>query len=395
MFARRLFALALVIVGSLTSGAAQEIKTPLQLVPLWSQEMLDYVMGNRQAACSGKNAPACERLNSGVCDDTAYFRLGSTSHGPEIPFRPPPKQTDTTKPQYFRLELRNAGYGSGTFDVPSAELKALELVLNCSFSGNDGCPANRFQTGAVKRVLVSLRDGAKAFDLTSAATVLPDGPIVVPIDGTLKAFLLQDTSRTYQVRVVSECFSVAPSPIEWTLPVYPSPAGSESVGAIIVRVMAGSMTFAHRRAGGQEVPFEPDWMAADWGYTFLMEQTILDRKGEWFLLPSRPFETPVWIHLPNRHELSEVETGVVYTLAKSVKALPKGSRRPVAIAAGKIVVVNVQGRVVEIRKEQTFDQPCEDGRTAKRTVQTYAVDIGEFYDFARHLQLQPAYVKGC
>lgn len=399
MFVGALLALALLVPASLTSAPSQEIRTPLQLVPLWSEEMLHYLTGRRQAACSGANAlPSCQRVDTGVCDDTAYFRVGSPTGRSEVPFSPPPKQTGATRPQAFRLELTNAGYSSvtRTFEY-SAAPDSFELEFNCSFSGNDGCPGNRFQTGAVKRVTVSLLDGAKSFDLTAAATVRPDGPIVVRIDGALKAFLLEDASRIYQLRAVSECFSVAPSPVEWTIPVYRSYGGTDSTGAVVVRVLAGTgMTFAYRRATGGEVPFEPDWVQPDWGYTFLMEQTFLDRKDDWFLLPARPFESPVWIRLSNRTEPSQIETGVVYTLSKAVTGMPGGSRAAVTVAAGNIVVIGRQGPLVEIRKEEPFDMPCADGKPGvTRTLQTYLIDVAEFYDPDRHLQLRPAYPKGC
>ena len=401
MFVRALSALALLVLASLASApsAAQEIRTPLQLVPLWSDEMVDYLTGRRQAACSGANPlPSCTRVAVGVCDDTAYFHVGVPTGRPEMPYRPPAKQTESARPQFFRLELTNAGYGSGTrtFGYDAAGFESFELEFNCSVSGNDGCPGNRFQTGAVQRVAVSLQDGTKPFDLTAAATVRPDGPIVVRIDGALKAFLLEDTSRIYQLRAVSECFSVAPSPVEWTIPVYRSQGGTDSTGAVVVRVLAGTMTFAYRRAGGNEVPFEPDWVQPDWGYTFLMEQTFLDRKEEWFLLPARPFESPVWIRLPPRIEPSLVETGVVYTLSKGVTGLPKGERRTVTVPPGNVVVVGRQGALVEMRKEEPFDMPCADGkRGVLRALQTYMVDAAEFYDADRHLQLTPAYPKGC
>ena len=399
MSGRWLFALALVILATLTPVAAQAIRTPLQLVPLWTDEMLEHLIGRRQAACSGPHASACARLDVGICDDTAFFHVGPSSGTPEMPFRAPAKQAESAKPQAFRLELTNAGYNgvTRTFEYGVADLDSFELEFTCSFSGNTGCPAGRFQTGAVKSVVLSLRDGGRPFDLTRVLTVRPDGPIVVRIEDTLKAFLLEDRTRVYQLRAISECFSVAPPPVEWTIPVYRSYGGTDSAGAVIVRVIAGSgMTFAYRRASGAEVPFEPDWVQPDSGYTFLMEQTFLDRKGDWFLLPSRPFESPVWIRLPDRNDLSQIEAGVVYTLAKSVRALPAGSNRAVTLPAGNIVVVRVEGKVVEIRGEEKFDSPCEDGKPdVTRKPRTYSVDVTEFYDADRHLQLRPAYPRGC
>jgi len=99
---------------------------------------------------------------------------------PDLPYRAPVKQTGSAKPQAFALELRHAGHSSEsrTFDFGPSAPKTLELVFSCSFSGNNECPANRFQSGAVQRVEVSVRGGEKTFDLTCAATVLPEGQIV-------------------------------------------------------------------------------------------------------------------------------------------------------------------------------------------------------------------------
>jgi hypothetical protein len=79
----------------------------------------------------------------------------------------------------------------------------------------------------------------------------------VPIDQALKESLFSDSASIYQVRAVAECFSVAPSPFEWTLPVYMSPDGVDSVGAVIARVTPGEgMQFAYRPTGGKEMSFE-------------------------------------------------------------------------------------------------------------------------------------------
>ena len=350
--------------------AAQGVTTPFQLVPLWSDEMLAYLVGERQATCSGANAGSCTRLNSGLCDDTASFTFSPSIGQSGVPFREPAKQTESANPQYFELRLQNAGYSfvSHLFHYPKSELTEIELVFACSFSGNDACPGERFQTGAVRRIELSVRDSEKKLDLTRAAKVLPDGPIVIPIDQALKESLFSDTGSIYQVRAVAECFSVAPSPFEWTLPVYRSPGGVDGVGAVIVRVTSGRrMEFAYRPTDGKDVPFEPDWMEPDWGYTFLMEQTMLNRQGDWFQLPARPFPGAVWIHLPGRGEIFQVEEGQIYSLSKKVRARLKGGRRTVTLAEGNYVVLSVHDRMLEIRKEEPFDLRVRRGRAHSKT----------------------------
>jgi hypothetical protein len=145
------------------------------------------------------------------------------------------------------------------------------------------------------------------------------------------------------------------------------------------------------------VPFDTDWVEEDWGYTYLREQTVLDRQGDWFLLPPRPFPAPVWIRLPVRKGLSTVSARSVYTLSKRVAARQSDGTRTVTLDAGNIVVVARHGRALEIRKEEEFDGPCatSDERRKAQKLPTYLVEAEEFYDQDLHFQLEPAYTRGC
>ena len=98
------------VLAGVTVGADTRIKTPFQVVPLWSDEMLAYLMGVKQAACSGPEASKCERLNTGVCDGRAYFTVGpSTRQGLKTALpRTTSKQTESANPQYFALEIWHA-----------------------------------------------------------------------------------------------------------------------------------------------------------------------------------------------------------------------------------------------------------------------------------------------
>ena len=392
----------LFVLVSLVVRADTRIKTPFQVVPLWSDEMMSYLTGEKQAACSGPDASTCDRLNTGLCDGSAYFVVDNLTTDVLKNTLPhtPSKQTDSLNPQYFRLEIRQgaSAMNMAIFQSPS-ELDRLELVFNCSFSGNDACPANRFQTGAVRRVELGPVNGKNFVALTHAASVGADGPIVVALDQGLKQSLFSNPGAVYQVRAVAECFSVVPTPTEWKLPLYESPAGnSRSAGVLIARVMPGKgMEFTYRPAAGEDVKFEPDWVQPDWGYTFMMDQTVLDRKGDWFQLPPRPFPNAVWIQLPGRESAGVLNEGEVYTLSKIIKARSKGMAGTAEFSAGtNIVVVSIQEHALEIRKEEPFDMPCTDDERAvkRRKLPTYVVDAAAFYD-RLHLQLQPAYPKGC
>jgi hypothetical protein len=205
----------------------------------------------------------------------------------------------------------------------------------------------------------------------------------------------------YQVRAVAECFSVAPTPIEWDLPLYESPSvAGNHAGTLIARVVPGQgIDFAYRPLAGQDSRFEPDWEEPDWGYTFMMDHTVLDRKGDWFQLPPRPFPKAVWIQLPGRQPSAMLEAGSVYELTKSVRARSNGTARAPIFGAGThIVIVSIHGHAVEIRKEEPFDVPCSsEERPSKRPsmIRTYVADADAFYDGDLHLILKPAYPRGC
>ncbi len=312
------------------------------------------------------------------------------------------RQTDSANPQFFRLEIRRAA-SSGNLTVfrSPSELDRLELVFDCNSSGNDACPAGRFQAGAVRRLELGPIDGKNPVDLTSAASVGSDGPIVVPLDEALKQSLFSNPGVVYRLRAVAECFSVVPTPAEWKLPLHESPSvKARSAGALIARVMPGEgMEFTYRPPAGEDVKFEPDWVQPDSGYTFMMDHTVLDRKGDWFQLPPRPFRDAVWIQLPGRagaESARALSQRSIYTLSKTITVRSNGMAGAAVFNAGtNIVVVNIRQHALEIRKEEPFDMPCDVETVPEpRRVPTYVVDAAAFYD-RLHLQLRRAYPKGC
>jgi hypothetical protein len=85
-------------------------------------------------------------------------------------------------------------------------------------------------------------------------------------------------------------------------------------------------------------------------------------------------------------------------LSKTVAARENRASRTVSIDAGNIVVVARHGRTLEIRKEEELDGPCADSderRHTREKLRTYLVDAEDFYDSDLHLQLKPAYTRGC
>jgi hypothetical protein len=388
-----------------SSGAAQtRIKTPFQVISLWSEEMLDYIVGTRQQACSGANAAKCERIDSGVCDGIANIAfkpgfvepLGRTEAA---------RQREAAKPQIFSVGITNAVYRE-TLGHHQWDDGLLELVFDCNISGNDVCPAGRFQIGRLHRLDVApIGDLKNVF--TPETRVDTEGKIVISLDPVLRKKISADSSPFYHVRVVAECFTVKPVPIEWKFPLHEGPsARAKSPGNLIVRVSAGSHAdFIYQRSDGSEVPFEPDWTEPDWGYTYLMEQTILDRQGDWAQVPRRPFPQPVWIRMPSvptrageaKPGISRLEVGETYELSKTVRARRRGATRSTVFKPGPVIVVGIKGAVIEIRREESFDSPCSDDHNPAKSVDrpTYLVDAEELYDADLHLKLHPAYTRGC
>ena len=77
---------------------------------------------------------------------------------------------------------------------------------------------------------------------------------------------------------------------------------------------------------------------------------MLDRRGDWFQLPRRPFPRAAWLRLPNAR-VSTFEEGRIYKLAEPVSAQRQDTGGIEALS-GNIVVLAITGRRLAIRKEQ-------------------------------------------
>lgn len=398
----RLLTGILIFAGSVCLCGAQPVKTPFELVPLWSEEMVRHLTGRTQPACSGPNAGSCERLNTGTCDGATYFTVPpqASGVGANAPYLPPKRQTNSVNPHFFRVLIGNAGSSAGhVHHMVDDQFQSIDLLFDCQFSGNETCLTSRFHIGAVHAVQIGLANDQRVLDVTRLATVRPDGTVAVRIDQALGDSLFGDRRSLYKVRAAVECFTVRPSPVEWAFPLHEAPSrDARALGTLVARLTSDSgIDFVYRPNGGQDVPFETDWVEEDWGYTYLRDQTFLDRRGDWFLLPPRPFPGAVWIRLPDRTELSTVSERTVYSLSKPVAARERGAAHTVTFEAGNIVVVARHGRTLEIRKEEDSDGPCagSDEQGNAKAHRTYLVEAEEFYDRDLHFQLVPAYTRGC
>lgn len=399
-----------VLSASLAAARQPRISEPFHVVSLWSEEMIEYLTGARQQACDGPNAVTCTRINQGVCDAVNYVAFGTASREgarKHLPLERGSRQTETSNPVSFTLLVQNAGYDFVTHvhRIDSPDEAAIEFMFDCG--GLEGCPGGRLRAGAVRRIELHAFEGALTADLTRAARVDSGGTIVVPLDAALRKSLFAGSPPIYRTRVVAECFAVRVPPIEWKLPVHESPAAdARKLGAIVARVRpAEGLEYVYQPETGPGIPFDPDWVQADTGYTYLMEQTILDRREGWVQLPPRPFPRAVWLQIPfrprfdgdTRPGVSRVELGPVYELSKNVKARPTNGTGVTVFQRGNVVVLAVKGRALEIRREEPYDSPCEEPLKEEPKVkpQTYLVEAEELYDADLHLQLQPAYPRGC
>jgi hypothetical protein len=400
-------ALTAALVLSASLAARQRISMPFQVVSLWSDEMIEYLTGARQQACSGSNAVRCTRINPGVCDAVTYLAFGSASREAARTPLSLARQTETSHPVSFTLLVQNASYNFVTHvhRIDSPDEAAIEFMFDCG--GLEGCPGGRLRAGTVRRIELHALDGAVTADLTRAARVDSAGTIVVALDAAVRKSLFAGSPPIYRTRVVAECFAVRVPPIEWKLPVHESPAAdARRLGAIIARVKpAEGLQYVYQPETGPEIAFDPDWVQADTGYTYLMEQTILDRRDEWVQLPPRPFASAVWLQIPfrprfdgdTRPGVSGVRLGPVYELSKDVKTRTTNGTGVTVFERGNLVVLAIRGRTLEIRREEPYDSPCEEPLKEEPRVkpQTYLVEAEELYDANLHLQLQPAYPKGC
>ena len=273
----------------------------------------------------------------------------------------------------------------------------MKLALNCGFVDNEQrCPAGRFQIDVVQHVEIRNPSDGRTIDLTPYVDVTPDGVIVFKFDASVSASLFKSAPPLYQIRVAAECFSVAPPPIEWAFPLHAGPdANAPSIGTLVSRVTAGKgQELIYRPKDGQDVALAPDWIEGDWGYTYLMEQTMLDRKGDWVQLPARPFPQAVWVRIPDA-KVSTLEPLTIYSLTKPVRARRKDTRRIVTLT-GNVMMLAVAGRTVEVRREHPSDMACgEDIPRPSQPQPVYLLDVEQLYDADLHLLARPAHTRGC
>jgi hypothetical protein len=159
---------------------------------------------------------------------------------------------------------------------------------------------------------------------------------------------------------------------------------SVRVGDLVVAAVPGRGLSAHfRPSGGSETqPFVPDLFLQDWGYGTYFHQTIARQQGDWFQLPSGPWEEFVWLYRPDQRDQSLI------IAVQAGDILEMGGRSMFVLAA--------EADALSLRDEQAADLWCEEGEPPPLVPdEPTRRSRVELLDGNGHLIIRPKYLKGC
>lgn len=130
------------------------------------------------------------------------------------------------------------------------------------------------------------------------------------------------------------------------------------------------------------VHFVPDVYDRDWGYGPYYHQSILERRGDWFLLPAVPFSTSVWIHRP---------------APRLQSVLSVSSGEIVEISGEGWMVLSASGDGFEARPEQRADLWCgiEPEPPAVEPYESRFFSAAELRNARGAYIMRPKYTRGC
>ena len=160
-------------------------------------------------------------------------------------------------------------------------------------------------------------------------------------------------------------------------------ASSPLLGELVVAAVPGRGFSAHFRAAGSSrtVPFEPDLYLQDWGYGPYFHQTVVAQEGDWFGLPSDPWDGPAWVHRGSeaRDLVMRVHAGDI------IEFEGQGS-----------YVVEAESDALVLRREQPADMWCEAGDAPPVVAApSRRVPRAALSDSVGRLSFRPRYLKGC
>jgi hypothetical protein len=141
-----------------------------------------------------------------------------------------------------------------------------------------------------------------------------------------------------------------------------------------------SPTFRAERSQ-ENIPFEPDEYEADWGYGPYCHQSIVERKGNWVLLPKNPLPKQGWISLNTPEgslDVMPVDFGGIYKCKDE-----------------SVVVVDQTDKGLLFRAEQDPDMCCCSDRPLYKPFDIQERKLNDVRDADGHWLLKVKYKKGC
>ena len=159
---------------------------------------------------------------------------------------------------------------------------------------------------------------------------------------------------------------------------------SPHLGDLLVQAAPGrGLTVQYRPVGSETaVSFVPDIYLQDWGYGPYFHQTIVQREGDWFQLPSEPWEVPVWLQRGS----ATARPSIIYVQPQDI----------VEVGGRGMYVVAVEDDALLLRAEQPADLWCREGAPPPLiSDEPVRYSRADLVDTRCHLILQPKYLKGC
>jgi hypothetical protein len=155
------------------------------------------------------------------------------------------------------------------------------------------------------------------------------------------------------------------------------------VGELVIQATLGEGLSAYYRSPTHgEKEFVPDLFDADWGYGPFFHQTVLERRGAWFRLPSVPFSNAVWL---NASDLGS---------QPDVRALTVGDI--VRFRGRDLVFLGVARGIARMRPEQRGDMWCEEGEPpVEKPAPEIGIRVEKLYGPTGRLLVDIKYKRGC
>lgn len=191
--------------------------------------------------------------------------------------------------------------------------------------------------------------------------------------------------------------------VTWETPVYALPQErSKLLGKIMIqaRYTTGPVFFYQSNKSKTPISFSPDFEGSDDWFYNAFRHTALDQKGEWFLLPRKPFETPGWIRLKEEaHQAPLLGSEQIFVGQFTAKNQKTGQERVFRFEDDTgILLLSAQGDTLVVRTEVPSDFSCGAELSEPEKNQRpdfFELPWTEIFDNDGHFKLAGKYPKGC